>query len=78
MFCTLLACTCSVATAAVAPSGGWDGGALEEAVVDASCRVATVASAYRAATKAILLRGEGQWRTCGREPQRPGGWPSCR
>jgi hypothetical protein len=51
MFCTLLACTCSVATAAVAPSGGWDGGALEEAVVDASCRVATVASAYRAATK---------------------------
>jgi hypothetical protein len=52
MFYTLQSCTCCVAITAVLPPVGGCGGALEEAVVGASCRAAAAVSTYRAAMEA--------------------------
>jgi hypothetical protein len=52
MVYTLEACACSMATMVMAPSEGGGGGALEEAVVDMSCRAATMTSTSRVVVEA--------------------------
>jgi hypothetical protein len=49
MFCTPQACACSMAMMVMSSQEDGGDGTLEEAVVDASCRVAVAASAYRVA-----------------------------